>query len=57
VYQNKNEFTRAMNYFNKCLEYKSDYADAHFAKATIELLLGDFENGWKDYEYRWDQMN
>ncbi len=57
VYQNKNEFDKAMNYFNKCLEKKSDYADAHFAKATIDLLKGDFKNGWKEYEYRWDAQN
>jgi len=57
VYQNKNQFDLAMKYLNKSLEYKKDYPDAHFAKATINLLMGDFENGWRDYEYRWDANN
>lgn len=57
VYQNKNEFDMAMQYYEKSLEYKNDYPDAHFAKATINLLRGDFKNGWKEYEYRWDSNN
>ena len=57
VHQNKNEFDIAMKYYNKSLEYKKDYPDAHFAKGTIELLMGDFKNGWKEYEYRWDSNN
>lgn len=57
VYQNKNLFDIAMDFFNKCLQYKKDYADARFAKGTIQLLNGDFKNGWKEYEYRWDADN
>ena len=57
VYQNKNEFDTAMQYYKKSLEYKKDYPDAHFARGTINLLRGDFENGWKEYEYRWDSNN
>ena len=57
AYQNKNQFNIAIDCYKKALEYKEDYADAHFAKATVDLLIGDFENGWKEYEYRWDATN
>lgn len=57
TFQFQNKYDEALNYFNKTLQLKKDYADAHFAKATILLINGDFENGWKEYEYRWDASN
>ena len=57
VYQHKNQFDEALQSFKKSLEYKKDYADSHFAIATIYLLKGDFKNGWREYEYRWDASN
>lgn len=57
TYQYKNIYDKALEYFNKSLEYKNDYADAHFAKGTVLLMQGNFENGWKEYEYRWDAKN
>jgi tetratricopeptide (TPR) repeat protein len=29
------------------------YAYTRFNKSLLELLLGDFEHGWRDYEWRW----
>lgn len=57
TFQFQNEYEKALDYFNKTLKLKKDYADAHFAKATVLLIKGDFENGWKEYEYRWDASN
>lgn len=57
VYQNQGLYKKALEFFNKSLEHKKDYADAHFAKATILLLFGDFINGWREYSYRWDAKN
>lgn len=57
VYQYKNQFAKALNAFNKSIELKNDYADAHFAKATILLQKESFEEGWKEYEYRWEANN
>ncbi len=31
------------------------YAAAHFALATAYLACGDYERGWRDYEWRWQQ--
>jgi tetratricopeptide (TPR) repeat protein len=35
------------------LAIKPDLAEAHFNKGLEQLLLGDFGNGWRNYEWRW----
>lgn len=57
VHQYKLNYIKALEYFNKSLQLKTDYADAHFARATILLLMGDFKNGWNEYFYRWEATN
>jgi hypothetical protein len=32
---------------------RPDFADGHFNAALCLLLTGDFERGWKEYEWRW----
>jgi Tfp pilus assembly protein PilF len=32
---------------------RPDYGDAHYNEALLRLLLGDFDRGWKLYEWRW----
>jgi tetratricopeptide (TPR) repeat protein len=47
-------YDEALAAYDKALELKSDFADIRFDKACIRLLLGDYEQGWKEYESRWD---
>jgi hypothetical protein len=35
------------------LRHKPDAADAHLCKALACLLMGDWEQGWAEYEWRW----
>lgn len=35
------------------LALNPDMADAHWNKGLEQLLLGDFANGWPNYEWRW----
>ncbi len=35
------------------LQRKPDSADAHMWRALARLLMGDWERGWQDYEWRW----
>jgi tetratricopeptide (TPR) repeat protein len=39
--------------FEQALELKPDYADAHFHRSIVWLLMGNFEAGWPEYEWRW----
>jgi tetratricopeptide (TPR) repeat protein len=38
-----------------CTERESVSALAHWNRALLMLLIGDFERGWKEYEWRWAQ--
>ncbi len=39
--------------FGQALELDPDHSSAHWNRALCNLLLGDFEAGWPEYEWRW----
>jgi tetratricopeptide (TPR) repeat protein len=43
----------ALDSFERSLRLQPDYADAHYNRALTLLRLGDFERGWRAYEWRW----
>lgn len=43
----------AMQCLLAVLKVDPDYADAHLNKALLHLSLGEFAEGWQEYEYRW----
>lgn len=45
-------FLKARETYLKSLEIYPDYAEAHFNYAILELLLGNFNVGLKEYEWR-----
>jgi tetratricopeptide (TPR) repeat protein len=47
----------AMEIYHKILEMKPTYAQPHFSLSLSYLTLGDFERGWKEYEWRWAAYN
>ncbi len=42
----------AIKYFNKGIELDPESVLAHYNKAEALLMLGRFEEGWKEYEWR-----
>lgn len=38
----------------QALSLNPNYAEAHKNQGIVSLLLGDFERGWKEYEWRWN---
>jgi tetratricopeptide (TPR) repeat protein len=46
-------FDEAMADFDRVLSVDPHYAEAQANRATLRLLLGDFERGLEGYEYRW----
>ncbi|MCF8198045.1 MAG: tetratricopeptide repeat-containing glycosyltransferase family protein [Sulfuritalea sp.] len=52
-----NRLDEALASFDHALAIKPDYAEAHWNKSLIQLLLGDFEAGWRQYEWRWKIKN
>ena len=43
----------ALENFATALRLKPDYANAHFNESLCSLLMGDFDLGWRKYEWRW----
>ncbi len=39
--------------YQKALDLKPDYAEAHNNLGMAWLILGNFEQGWPEYEWRW----
>jgi tetratricopeptide (TPR) repeat protein len=50
-----NRMDEAMRSFSAAVAIKPDNADANFNEALTRLCLGDFRQGWKKYEYRWER--
>ncbi|WP_170954864.1 tetratricopeptide repeat protein, partial [Polaromonas sp. AER18D-145] len=43
----------ALASYQKAWRARPDYAEAHWNEALCRLLLGDFVQGWQNYEWRW----
>lgn len=44
---------RAIGPFRKAIECQPDFSDAHIGLAMCLLELGQFEEGWREFEWRW----
>jgi tetratricopeptide (TPR) repeat protein len=43
--------------YDKAISIKPDYATAHVNRAMALLLMGDYQKGWTDYEWRGKEEN
>ena len=53
----KEQYDEAITCFQKVLQLDSHNADAHFCMSSLLLLFGDFKQGWKEYEWRWESKD
>ena len=51
------KFSDAIKDFDEALKINPKYSNSLFFKAITQLKIGDFENGWKNYEHRWETTN
>lgn len=49
--------SRAIDYFRKAIRSNPDYAEAQLHLAFLLLAEGRYEEGWKQYEWRWKVPN
>jgi tetratricopeptide (TPR) repeat protein len=47
-------FKEALASFDRALKVRPDFAEAHCSRALCRMLIGDFDRGWKDNEWRWE---
>jgi tetratricopeptide (TPR) repeat protein len=50
---NQGKLDEAFAAYQKALYIKPDIADAHLNTSLIHLIKGNFEKGWKEFEWRW----
>ncbi|MCW2284611.1 tetratricopeptide (TPR) repeat protein [Rhodoblastus acidophilus] len=48
-------FDEAMRAFDRALALEPESAEGQSNRGCLQLLLGDFAEGWEGYEYRWDR--
>lgn len=46
-------FAEALASYDRAVSLQTDNSEAHFNGAMCRLLLGDFDAGWKQHEWRW----
>lgn len=51
--QSQGNLSEAIGYYPKAIKLKPEYAQAHLNQGLAFLVLGDWERGWPEYEWRW----
>jgi Tfp pilus assembly protein PilF len=46
-------YAEAIACYQRAIALKADYAEAHFHLSLVQLLLGDFDRAWPEYQWRW----
>jgi tetratricopeptide (TPR) repeat protein len=52
-HQDRNLIERAIEYYREAIKLNPDFVGAHWNMACALLLSGNFEVGWREYEWRW----
>jgi tetratricopeptide (TPR) repeat protein len=47
----------ALASINRALDIDPDHAQAHYSRAFVNLVLGNLEQGWRDFEWRWKNQH
>lgn len=53
AYQAQGNLREALQNYDHAVELRPDFADAHWNRSLVWLLIGAFEKGWPEYEWRW----
>ena len=46
-------YDEALDHYDQAIKLKPDFVDSYYNKALTKLCLGDYEEGWNLYKYRW----
>ena len=57
VLQGLGRLDEALASYERAIELEPNYAQARFGHALAQLLKGEFEAGWKNYESRWQSID
>jgi tetratricopeptide (TPR) repeat protein len=48
------QFNEALNSFKRAIQFNPDLEDAHQNLSALYLLLGNFQDGWREYRWFWN---
>ena len=51
--QEESRWEEALESYDRAVAINPEFADAQYNRALALLFLGDFERGWRSYEWRW----
>jgi hypothetical protein len=51
--QDCSRWNEALASYDRAIELNPLFADAHYNRSMLHLFLGNFERGWRGYEWRW----
>ena len=46
-------FDEALRSFDRAIAANPEYAQAYYSRSLVKLLQGDWNSGWRDFEWRW----
>ena len=55
-FQALKDYNLAMQDFNQCISISPEYPESYWNKSLLNLFQGNYEDGWKFYEYRWQSF-
>lgn len=47
------KFDTSIFYYSEVIRLEPNHAEAHWNRSRVRLLIGNFNEGWKDYEWRY----
>jgi lipoprotein NlpI len=47
------QWDEALASYDRAIKLNPQFADAQYNRSMAQLFLGDFEHGWRGYEWRW----
>jgi tetratricopeptide (TPR) repeat protein len=53
TYNELKRYENALVSYDRAIQLKPDYAEAYLNKSLLKILLGEYEEGWSLYEWRW----
>jgi tetratricopeptide (TPR) repeat protein len=51
--KDQGKLDEALACYHRALELKPDYTEAHLSRALTFFLAGDWQQGWSEYQWRW----
>jgi hypothetical protein len=53
AHADKGQFDEAIAAYNRAMQLQPDFVGVHWNISLVWLLLGDFQQGWPEFEWRW----